>query len=77
MRLWTRLQLPATRMSPPGSAFSLAISPATSPRITSLFSQVASSSVSVVETTNLRMLFIFWAKPTSSVIDGHALANPW
>ena len=39
------------------------------------FSQ--SAVCSVEETTYFGIPFIFAAKPTSSVIDGHALAKPW
>ncbi len=63
--------LPATRMSPASDARSLPTSVATSPRTMVEFSHSAVSSVE--ETTYFGMPFILAAKPTSSVIDGHAL----
>src|SRR5580700_4421545 len=64
------------RMSPANCSFTRATSVATSALITVEFSQVASAEVSVVETTNLGMLFIFLPK-SSAPMDGHACAKPW
>src|ERR1039457_7059329 len=63
-------------MSPVVPALILATSAPTSWLMTLEFSQVASAGESVVETTNLGMLFIL--EPNGSVpMDGHAFAKPW
>src|SRR6185295_6058226 len=61
-------------MSPSCRSLSFATSAATSPvRTVELFH---SGSVRVEETTYLGMLLNLSAKPTSSVLDGHAAAKP-
>ena len=66
--------LPATRMLPSSLRRRLAASATPSPRRMVELSQSASASVE--DTTYLGMPFIFAAKPTSSVIVGHAFAKP-
>jgi len=66
------MPLPATRIEPSVSSFSLAISSATFSETTVVFCHCGS--VSVVETTTLGSLLSLSAKGPSR--DGHASANP-
>ena len=71
-----QLALPATRRSPSRRSLRSDSSRTTSPRITVEFSQVASSSSMVVDTTYLGIPFMRSAKPTSSCMFGQAWAKP-
>jgi hypothetical protein len=62
-------------MGSPGCSFSFETSSTTFPSLNVELFHSASSRV--VATTNLGMLFILSAKPTSSVSDGQASANLW